>query len=92
MVITGRSVIILTGPSSCDLALCRILVLSEILYDNNCLFYYLVMCVKPAPVANSVVPHQMPHSVASDLDLLCVLRPLCSNTVAKYGKPMLILK
>ena len=30
-------------------------------------------------LANSVDPDQMPHSVASDLSLHCVLWPVCPN-------------
>ena len=29
---------------------------------------------------------QMPHSVAPDLGLHCLLRPVCLNTYSKYGK------
>ena len=36
-------------------------------------------------VANSVDPDQMPHTVASDLGLHCLLRPVCSNTKGYYG-------
>ena len=36
-------------------------------------------------MANSVDPDQMPHSVASDLGLHCLLRPVCPNTKDKYN-------
>ena len=36
-------------------------------------------------MANSVDPDQMPHSVASDLGLHCLLRPVYPNTKARYG-------
>ena len=32
-------------------------------------------------MANSVDPDQMPHSVASDLGLHCLQRPICHNRV-----------
>ena len=37
-------------------------------------------------MANSVDPDEMPHSAASDLGLLCLLRPVCPNTYGKCGK------
>ena len=44
-------------------------------------FYYLLMCLKGCLcMANSVDPDQMPHSVASDLCLLCLKRPICPYT------------
>ena len=36
-------------------------------------------------MANSVDPDQMPHSVASDLGLHCLLRPVCPITKDYYG-------
>ena len=33
---------------------------------------------------NSTDPDEMPHSVASHLDLHCLLRPVCPNTYGKY--------
>ena len=36
-------------------------------------------------MANSVDPDQMPHSVASDLGLHCLQKPICSNTYGYYG-------
>ena len=36
-------------------------------------------------VANSVDPDQTPRSAASDLDLHCLLRPVCLNNSAEYG-------
>ena len=33
---------------------------------------------------NNVDPDQTPHSVASDLGLNCLLRPLCPNTSGYY--------
>ena len=36
-------------------------------------------------MANSVDPDQMPHNVASDLGLHCLLRPVCPNTKEYYG-------
>ena len=44
-------------------------------------FYYLWKCLKTAGcVVNSADPYQMPHSVASDLGLHCMLRYVCLNT------------
>ena len=44
------------------------------------------MCLKTAEwVENSVDPDQMPHSVASDLGLHCLLRSVCPTTKDKYG-------
>ena len=37
-------------------------------------------------MANSVDPDQMPQNAASDLDLRCLLRHVCLNTMYKYGK------
>ena len=34
---------------------------------------------------NSIDPDQMPHSVASDLGLHCLLRPVHLNILSKYG-------
>ena len=36
-------------------------------------------------MANSVDPDQMPHSVASDLGLHCLQRPIRPNTEGYYG-------
>ena len=36
-------------------------------------------------MANSVDPDQMPHSVASDLGLHCLLRLACLNTKTVYA-------
>ena len=36
-------------------------------------------------MANSVDPDQMPHSVASDLGLHCLPRPICPDTWGYYG-------
>ena len=36
-------------------------------------------------MANSVDPDQMPHSVASDLGLHCLQRPICPNTLGYYS-------
>ena len=36
-------------------------------------------------MANSVDPDQMLHSFASDLGLHCLMRPICLNTLGKYG-------
>ena len=36
-------------------------------------------------MANSVDPDQMPHSVASDLGLHSLLRPVCPNSKGYYG-------
>ena len=36
-------------------------------------------------MANSVDPDQMPHSAASDLDLQCLLQPVCPNIKGYYG-------
>ena len=36
-------------------------------------------------VANSVDPDQMPHSVASDQGLHCLLKPICPNISGKQG-------
>ena len=36
-------------------------------------------------MANSVGPDQMPHSVASDQGLHCLLRPVCPNIKGYYG-------
>ena len=36
-------------------------------------------------MANSVVPDQTPHSVASDLGLHCLPRPVCPSTQGYYG-------
>ena len=33
-------------------------------------------------MANNLGPNQMLHSVASDLDLHCLLRPVCPNTLS----------
>ena len=38
-----------------------------------------------AGVANSADPDQMPHSVASDLGLYCLLRFFCPNKEGKHG-------
>ena len=35
---------------------------------------------------NCVDPDQTPHSVASDLGLHCLLRPVCPNTKGKYSR------
>ena len=45
----------------------------------------LLVCKNCWIVANSVDPGQMPHFVASDLGLHCLLRPLCLNTYGRYG-------
>ena len=37
-------------------------------------------------MANVSDPNQMPHSVASDLGLHCLLMLVCSNTLGYYGK------
>ena len=44
-------------------------------------FYYLsIMCLKLAGgMANSIGPDQTSRYMASDLDLHCLLRPVCSN-------------
>ena len=43
--------------------------------------HYQLMYLKAARrVANNADPDQMPHSVASDLGLHCLLRPVCPNT------------
>ena len=34
---------------------------------------------------NGVDPNEIPHPVASDLGLLCLLRPFCLSTHSKYG-------
>ena len=36
-------------------------------------------------MANNVDPDQMPHSVASDLGLHCLLRPVCPNIYGYHG-------
>ena len=36
-------------------------------------------------MANSVDPDQMPHSVASNLDLHCMQKPIYPNTSGYYG-------
>ena len=36
-------------------------------------------------MAHSVDPNQTPHSAASDQGLHCLLRPVCPNTLDKYG-------
>ena len=36
-------------------------------------------------VVNSVNPDQMPHSIASDLGVHCLLSAVCLNTWGKYG-------
>ena len=36
-------------------------------------------------MANRVDPDQMPHSSVSDLDLHCLQRPICPNTLGYYG-------
>ena len=41
-------------------------------------------------MANSVDPDETPHSAASHLGLLCLLRPVCPNTYGKYGNPVLM--
>ena len=41
-------------------------------------------------MANSVDPDQMPHSVASELGLNCLLRPVCPNIFGYYGNPILL--
>ena len=43
------------------------------------------VCKIAGPVANSVAPDQMPHSVASDLGLHCLLRPVFPTTSSKYS-------
>ena len=35
-------------------------------------------------MANSVDPDQMPHSLASDLGLHCLQRPICPNYIMVY--------
>ena len=43
-------------------------------------------------MANSVDPDQMPHFVASDLDLYCLPKDICLNTKSKYiGHNMFLL-
>ena len=37
-------------------------------------------------MANSVGPDQIPHSVASDLGLHCLLMPDCPNSLGQYSK------
>ena len=45
-----------------------------------------MLCLKIAGwLANSVDPDETPHSVASHLGLLCLLRPVCPNTYGKYS-------
>ena len=39
-------------------------------------------------MVNSVDPDQMPHSVASDLSLHCLLRPVCPTNKGYYGIPL----
>ena len=41
-------------------------------------------------ISDSVDPDQLPHSVASDLGLHCLLRLVCPNTWEKYDKSVLI--
>ena len=36
-------------------------------------------------MANSVDPDQMPHSMAFDLGLYCLQRPICPTTKGYYG-------
>ena len=36
-------------------------------------------------MANSVDPDEMPHSAASHLGLLCLLRLVCLNTLGEYS-------
>ena len=62
------------------------------IYDTcpNCWnspFWYLFLCLKYCCVckANSVDPDQMPHSVASDLGLHCLQKPICPSTYSYYG-------
>ena len=43
-------------------------------------------------VSNSVAHDQASHSVATDLDLHCLLRPVCPNTQGKYGPVFCITK
>ena len=42
-------------------------------------------------VVNNVDPDQMPHFVASDLGLHCLLRPVCQFTYGEYSKHNCIL-
>ena len=41
---------------------------------------------------NSVAPDQTPRSAASDLGLHSLFRPVCSNTLDKYGIIVLLVK
>ena len=36
-------------------------------------------------MANSVDPDQMPHTLASDLGLHCLLKPVCPNIYSYYS-------
>ena len=57
---------------------------NERLFKANFNVHLLVGVTKTVGrVANSVDPDQTPRSVASDLGLLCLLRPICPNTLDK---------
>ena len=43
-------------------------------------------------MANSIDPDQMQHSVASDLYIHGLLKPVCLNTLGKYTDSLLLAK
>ena len=68
---------------------CKYRVTPRILYlkllFNKSISLYVNVSIIAVWVANSVHPDKTPCSVASDLDLLCLLRSVCQNTYSKYG-------
>ena len=54
------------------------------------LFYHFILVMMENPVANTVVPDQMPHYVASDLGLHC-LPALPMTFLREWVKPVVIL-
>ena len=60
--------------------------LSKILNLYTLLFYLWIFLKTTELVANRVYPDQTPRSAASDLDLHCLHRLICPNTLSKFGK------
>ena len=55
-------------------------------YLNKFILQPVDVCKNAVWMANSVDPDQMPHTVASDQGLHCLLRLVCPNSWGKYSK------
>ena len=68
-----------TGCNLKTMVDCALIGVCAVIRSNMVLILKCNWCLKAARVANSVDLDQTPHSVASDLGLLCLLRPVCPN-------------